>query len=359
MRAEENQNKRLQEDNKNTSQGSKASADKYSKLYSLLLISGIALLVSMLILAINHKSTALDFLEKNSTSLDSYIEDIHTLNNNLYNAVDKDTFNVEKALEIIPHTVLGLYEIKEELNSPSTREVLDEDELTNYLPSLEAGIDNNINFLNQLALCFENPNAEDLSNSFTQLSEYKNAFTENYSIAIFKDNEGSSSKKGEEFFSLSLSYLNEIIKLNRETNILVSQQNDFLLSIDSIVSDFKKLNTDYTEFLQRVRREDASFEGILTGIDNDSEAFVAIYHKFNNITLPKDSIEVFEAFESCLYRYNSYIQSLRKAVYEESQRKEDKKEDIKKLYEKSQEDFQLLQTAFHDFETTYSAYKDQ
>ncbi len=347
MRAEENENNEHIKDNN-------------TKLYRFLLIVSIASLISILLLAINNKTLSLDFLKKNNTPLDSYIEDIHTLNNNLYSAVDKDKFNVEKALTIIPDTVSGLHKIKDDLNTSATKKALAKDELTSYIPTLEIGIDNNIKFLNQLALCFENPNAEDLSTSFTQLAEYKKTFMEYYSKVIAKDNYGTDLKKGEEFFSLSLSYLNEIIKLNRETNILVSQRNDFLLSIDNIVTDFKKLNTDYTEILKRVRKENSSYEGILTGIDNDSEAFVDIYHDFNSIALPKDSIEVYEAFESCLYHYNSYIQNLRKAVYKESQIKgEYIEEDISSLYKESQNDFQLLQTALHEFESEYSAYKDQ
>ncbi|MGM9973719.1 MAG: hypothetical protein ACI33K_06735 [Clostridiaceae bacterium] len=358
MRAKENQNKRVQEDN-NTEKINKSS-DKNSKIYSFLLISGIALFISILILAINKNTINLDFLQKNNEVLHSYIDDIHTLNNNLYSAVDKDTFNIEKALEIIPITVAGLHEIKEKLNSNTTRDAAKEEEINTYVQSLEAGIDNNIKFLNQLSLCFENPNAEDLSKSFTQLAEYKNAFVENYSKVIVKDKEGISLEKGEEFFSLSLSYLNEIIKLNRESNILVSQRNDFLLSIDSIVSDFKRLNVDYRESLLRVRRDGGSYEGIITGIDKDSEAFVELYHMLNNVTIPEDSMEVFEDLESCFYKYSSYIQSLRKAVYEESKRKgKYKDEDIQKLYESSQNNFNELQTSLNTFLLTYSAYKDQ
>ena len=360
MPAEENKNKKLQDVDNIASRNSMSPTDSGNKMYDILLVTAVVLLVSIIILTINYEKISLDFFKKNSTILDRYIEDIHTLNNNLYGSVENDIFNVEKALCLIPDAVSGLEEIKEELNSPSTREHLVKEDFTIYLPSLEDGIDNNIKFLNQLALCFENPNAEDLSASFIQLSDYKNAFTENYSKVMTRDSNESSLVKGEEFFSLSLSYLNEIIKLNRETNILISQRNDFILSIDNIVSDLKKLNTDYTNFLQRVRRDDASYDGILIGIDKDSETFVALYHKFNSITLPKDSIEVYNALESCLYSYNSYIQNLRKAVYEESleKGKYDKK-NISKLYEETQEDFQLFQSALSNFELTYSSYKDQ
>ncbi|WP_426349967.1 hypothetical protein ACPWSR_01695 [Alloiococcus sp. CFN-8] len=354
MNGEENPNKSTLESNNSKKY------KEYIKSYNIIITILIALFIYVLVLALNNKSITLSFFKEDNHGLDSYMKNIHTLNNNLYSAVDKETFNVEKALEIIPITVSGLSEIKEELNSPSKRQALQEEELGTYIDSLEKGINNNINFLNQLALCFENPDAQDISASFTQLTEYKNTFLENYSEVTAKNKKIGDLQKGEEFFSLSLTYLNEIIKLNRETNILVSQRNDFLLSIDSIVSDFKKLNTDYKEPLQRVREDNGSFQGILSGIDRDSEAFVALYHDLNNVAIPKDSIDVFKALENCFYKYSNYIQNLRKAVYEESKVKgKYKEQDIQELYEGSQEDFKNLQSSLNTFELTYAAYKDK
>jgi len=198
--------------------------------------------------------------------------------------------------------------------------------------------------------------------SFEILQAHENECLSNYEKAAYKKISIKLPKETEMFLLNAFAYVNEIIKLNRDSDIINSQKNDFISSMDNIVNKFKNINLDYDTPLKRVREEKKSYDGIVESIDKNIETLVTITESFNNISIPNNALEAHNNFKECLKGFNKYIQELRNAVTSESLKSKDKnltEEEIDLLYENASENYEELKASFENFIKIYEKYKEK
>ncbi len=325
-----------------------------TKMYKFFLVVCVSIL-TILIFLTTYNYIKGNTLTSEDKRLISYIDKIHSQNSYLSEAVAKDSYKVEKAIELIPLVLSELRAIESDLFRENVS-----GEAATFITSLNQGLDKNIVFLEQLKLCLENLEAKDLYKSLSQLTTLKTQCLEGYNSATYKEYSGALEDREMEFFHLSLAYLNEVVQLNRDSDIASSQKNDFITSMDNIVASFNKINSNYSIPLNRVREDKGSYSGIIKSIDKDTEVFVDITRSFNSLSIPNDGFNSFNSFKACLDYYSSYIQGLRNAVMHESQKSNNLTQDyLDNLYSLLNERYEEIQMALKTFNYTYEGYKSK
>lgn len=289
--------------------------------------------------------------------MNSYIRDITSANFMAKNLIKDQTIDVQASLTLLPEIITELKDIKLKLDKEAPSE-----QYTAFNTAINKGITNNILLYEQLCLSLSNPNAKDITKSFEKLQEYKNECLSNYEKASSKKLSIQLPKDTEIFFVNAFAYINEIIKLNRDSDIINSQKNDFILSMDEIVNKFKSINLDYEVPLKRVREERKSYDGIIDSIDKNSETLVSITETFNSMSIPNNALDAHNNFKVCLSGFNKYIQELRNTVSSENIKSKDKnltEEEIDILYENASENYEELKASFENFILIYEKYKEK
>lgn len=286
-----------------------------------------------------------------------YIKEINSANIKTKSLIKDHTIDVQASITLLPQIIKELKEIKLKLEkeNPSAK-------YAEVNTAINKGLASNILIYEQLSLSLSNPNAKDITKSFEKLQEYKNQCLSNYEKATFKKISIKLPKETEMFLLNSFAYINEIIKLNRDSDIIKSQKNDFIFSMDSIVNKFKNINLDYDTPLKRVREEKKSYDGIIENIDKNIETLVTITEALNNMSIPTNALEAHNYFKECLKGFNKYIQELRNAVISESLKSKDKnltEEEIDLLYENASENYEELKASFENFMRIYEKYKEK
>ncbi|WP_040212976.1 hypothetical protein [Clostridium polynesiense] len=285
------------------------------------------------------------------------IKGITAQNRRLEDLIKDKTINVEKSLNLLPEILQDLSTIKDNLEKEEPS-----DKLREFHSNLYAGLSNNIRLYEQLKLSLENPNAKDIGKSFEALQEYRLQCVTSYEAAKYKRLSVELPKGTLEFIDNAFEYINEIIKLNRDSDIIASQKNEFIFSMDKLAASFNNINSDYTSALKRVREGEKNFDGIVNSIDKDIEGLVSITEGFNVISIPNNALEAYNSFKQCLSSYNKYIQEFRKAVTEESLKSKEKsltENDLDILYENCTESHEELKAAFESFQKIYTNFKQK
>lgn len=286
-----------------------------------------------------------------------YIKDITSANSMAKNLIKDQTIDIQASLTLLPEIITELKDIKLKLDkeTPSEKYIA-------FNSDVSKGVSNNILLYEQLCLSLSNPNAKDITKSFEKLQEYKSECLSNYEKASVKKLSIKLPKDTEVFLVNAFAYINEIIKLNRDSDIISSQKNDFILTMDEIVSKFKSINSDYEVPLKRVREEKKSYEGVIDSIDKNIETLVFLTEKFNSISIPNNALDAHNNFKVCLSGFNKYIQELRDAVSSENLKSKDKsltEEELDILYENASENYEELKASFENFILVYEKYKEK
>ncbi len=299
------------------------------------------------------------YLRKNPTKTYAgraaqYLSEINQINSRTNELINDKTIHVDEAISLLPQLSTSLAAIKERLLAE-----MPEQEFIELNSSLISGITVNIALFEQLAIVLENPNSSDLSKSFENIQQYKEQCISYYTLNGRDGQKSPLSKDTLSFLENSFAYINELIKLNRDLDIINSQKNDFVLSMDSMLSSFKQLINDYALPLGSARTEKRSYSGIISSIDEDIIKLVEITHKYNSLRVPDKALEAYSSFNHCISAYNKYIQSFRNSVLEESLSSDKKlsEQELTDLYEDSKEYYEELLLHFDRFNQLYEKYK--
>lgn len=284
-----------------------------------------------------------------------YLSEINQINARTNELINDKTIHVDEATSLLPQLSASLSALKERLLAETP-----EPEFVELNSSLINGITVNMALYEQLAVVLENPNSNDLGKSFDNIQQYKEQCISYYTLNGRNGQKSPLSKDTLFFLENSFAYINELIKLNRDLDIINTQKNQFVLAMDNILLGFKPLLNDYSLPLGSARTEKRSYSGIISSIDEDITKLVEITHKYNSLRVPDKALETYSSFNLCIGAYNKYIQSFRNSVSEESLSSEKKlsEQELTILYEDSKEYYEELLLQFDRFNQLYEKYKE-
>lgn len=217
---------------------------------------------------------------------------------------------------------------------------------------LNEGIGSNITFYNSLINMLNNPTSEDLYNQYREsislkdniVSTYNTCKENNVSVSLISDD---SSLLNNIFF-----YINEIIKLNRDSDIKTAQINEFIVTLDSLLLEFNDLTENLLETISTMRNNNRNLSTVVTDIHSKMNKFETLKKKLYVLSVPENGNDVFISFNETLNFYNNYINLLLKGVTEEinSNTSDNKYYTNAKLeYENMNKSLKNLQTLLNNF----------
>lgn len=228
---------------------------------------------------------------------------------------------------------------------------------------LEEGLQSNILLYRQILSIIQNPNSRDIANTLNELKKYNdemlNSYTsyQNISFDILLP------KETRDFISKCTTYVNELVKLQSESDIRVSYIMDFTEKLDSVINKFIPIKTDFGPSLQKARTNGGNLNNVLSQIDDTSDKFKSLKNDFTVAKPPKDSKEantIYNSFSRILEDYSLFLNELRFAVSTEREKAKTNpptSEELKGIYSVANAKFADLSVKYDNFLKAYSEFK--
>ncbi len=183
--------------------------------------------------------------------------------------------------------------------------------------TLKEGLKNNILFYDSLIDALNNPSLDDLHDKYKEsislrdniINLYDTCSENNISVSLISDD---STLLSNIFF-----YINEIIKLNRDSDIKTIQANEFIVTLDSLLLEFNELTENLFNTISTIRNSNRNLNTVLTDIHNKMNKFETLKKKLYILSIPENGTSLFVSFNETLGFYNTYINLLLKGVTEE------------------------------------------
>jgi uncharacterized coiled-coil DUF342 family protein len=289
-----------------------------------------------------------------------HIKDIVEENKKVSGYSKNNTLNSENSAAIIK----GLTDITSKLNvlkTSASNEIPTEKYKVAHNNLLE-GLNNNILLFKQILLMLQNPNSKDLDNSLSALDKYRAETTKNYQLFSVNNLKISLPKEAETFITNASNYISEISKINRDMEIQSSQILEFSQQLDTIVTKYEPLNSDFSLQLQKVRSKGSTYDELLKSIDEYKENYISLKKDFTAVSVPLKAKKIHSSFSSVLDEYNLYLQELKFAVSTEKTKAAETKtslteETLKSLYSSATSKYLTLDNKYKNFFKDYTTFK--
>jgi hypothetical protein len=228
---------------------------------------------------------------------------------------------------------------------------------------IEEGLQNNILLYRQIHSIVQNPNSKDISSTLNDLKNYNDEMINNYTLYQNRSFDILLPKEARDFIAKSSNYVNELVKIQKETDVKVRYIMDFAEKLDSVINKFIPIKTDFGTSLQKVRAGSGNFDDVLIQIDDAKAKFNNLKGDFSSSKPPKDSKEsntIYNSFGKILEDYSLFLNELRFAVSTEKAKAKGKplsNEELKNIYLTSNTKFGELSTKYDNFLKAYSEFK--
>ncbi|MGL5244799.1 MAG: hypothetical protein ACRC7R_06430, partial [Sarcina sp.] len=156
-----------------------------------------------------------------------------------------------------------------------------------------------------------------------------------------------------EYLNKILYYINQLIKVGRDSDISTSQKNDFIVSIDKIYRGFLPLTEDLFKTIELIKKDNRDINILISDIHNKILELHNIENEFFSLSKPSNGISIFNSLESCLKLYENYINILLKGIIEDSSNNESKS-----FYDEAKSIYNEVLKALNDFESELDNYKN-
>ncbi|MGL5068210.1 MAG: hypothetical protein ACRC6T_10395 [Sarcina sp.] len=190
-------------------------------------------------------------------------------------------------------------------------------DFTQHKKSLLNIIDKNINFYDKMTYFLKNIESESvLENSNAVLmskAEFEKSLIEGKELKLPLTLDITD----ENLLSKATSYLNEMIKINRDKNIHTSQTTTFKTTIDLLYTKFTPLNEDLFTIIKLVKEDGRNLDSVLVNINEKIESFNNLNIELHSMSIPDGYNDLFLALKSVFKKYDIYIHSIRDYVIHE------------------------------------------
>lgn len=262
-------------------------------------------------------------------------------NINLTYNIDKDNINSITYIDSLESKISNLENITRSTETLSLKE--------EYLPLLEKlkeGLSNNISLYKQLIDMLKRNNFSSPSTSYDNAISIKNTTKELYETCTNKGIPVYLNNSNSEHLDNIFLYINEIVKLNRDTDIKLKQKNEFLTNIEKIRRDFTPLMENLFETLKLIKSDNRDINILSTDIHKKLMDFQTLKNELYMISIPKNKTNLFTNLEQLCNLYEDYINSFLKALKEEINSKKEQT----LLYNQAKEKFTIVENQLKTFD---------
>lgn len=240
--------------------------------------------------------------------------------NNLGKSVTK--INLEEPIEDITQSTQYINVLENKVKSLNTiNETLEKKKFSkkyyDISLTLKEGLENNITFYNSLIDILNNPTSDDLYDKYKNCLTLKDSVIDSYNTCEKHNIQIALTSNDNTFLNNICFYINEIIKLNRDSDIKISQINEFTVTLDKLLLEFKDLTENLLNTISIMRNNNRNLNTVLSDIHDKMNKFENIKKELYILSIPENGADAFAAFNETLGFYNSYINSLLKGVTEE------------------------------------------
>ncbi|WP_297438968.1 hypothetical protein [uncultured Clostridium sp.] len=210
-------------------------------------------------------------------------------------------------------------------------------EFTNHKNILLVSIDKNIELYKNISHFLENVDADTILDNNNKISVSKNELNKlilearklKIPLSVDEDKESN--------LNNAYTYINELIKINRNKKIETSQSIDFKANIDLIYTKFTPLNEDLFSIIKIVKSDGRDLTSVLNSINSNIEIFNDLNIELNSLAIPSGYSDIFKALQKTFNEYIIYINNMRDYVLSEISEKPNKDylESSKKAYDKT------------------------
>lgn len=225
------------------------------------------------------------------------------------------------------------------------------DDLKEQKALLISSINKNIEFYKNIIYTLENINSPSLIENNKKVlkskSELEDSFKKlkNYEIELnLKDDKKT-------LISKSLNYINELIKLNRDSDITLHQNASFKTNIDYIYTEFAPLNEDLFEIIKLVKEDNRTLEPVLKSVNEKIEEFNKLNIELHSLSIPDGYQDYFQAMLDVFNNYEIYINQMRDYLISEVS-----KNPKKDLYNKAKTSYKTLNKSIISFQKLSTKY---
>ncbi len=122
------------------------------------------------------------------------------------------------------------------------------------------------------------------------------------------------SKETLTFLNNFSSYMNTLIKINRDSQFINSQKRDFINILQGYKKDISYLNEDLSLAINKVREDKRDLKVIIDDLYKKEEIYNNFKDKITLISIPEGCMDIYESLNEYLNSYSAYLLSIKDAV---------------------------------------------
>lgn len=287
---------------------------------------------------------------KSRKQLSTYISTIYKINTNVAVINNGQTIDIQKAKDKLPSVINSLISVNKELenyNGDFRYKVT--------FNSLKSGLDNNILMYKQLLAIVNNLESTNINSSMKNVIIYKNNCDKYYS-SIRSSNRSFGLPKDSTILTTNASaYISNFIMLKKDTDILNTQNMEFVNNLNNILNKFNSVKVDLSYYAKSARENAISYDSAVAKVQINKDNFNNLLQQFSQINVPVDQIKLYISFKTVFDDYNSYVNSFSSALNTEkaSYKSQNDSSDFSSLYKDANNNYTIMNKDFESLKNDF------
>lgn len=278
-----------------------------------------------------------------ANKISNIIENINKINNQI---VETDEFSSKDFIESFNQNILDL----ESLNKNITELKVSSDHEKEKQLLLDI-VSKNTDFYKDIIYLLENINGTSTLENNKAVLDSKTALEASFSTMNELNHKLGFINNTDCLLNKFSNYVNELIKLSRDSDINTIKESSFKSSIDLLYIKFAPLNEDMFFILNLVKEDGRSLNPVLDSINQKIEDFAVLNDELYSLSVPSGYEGYFTALQSVFKQYDIYIKTMREYLIHEINKTSNNtlEDEAKKSYEELNKqivNFQKLSTEY-------------
>lgn len=284
---------------------------------------------------------------RNISQLNNIGKKIESCNEKLKDCLDDNGINSDTTKETLTNELIELSNIQSTLDSTN---VLDQNK--ELKTKLSETLEYNINLYQLTLSIIKNPNSTEILQTYNEYTQTYELLKNNYDTLHLLGLDIEFPSEADEFFTTSTTFINTLIKLNRENDIKISQKSTYILNLEECIEVLNSINEDLRPALNKIREDGRSLDNLLKDVKDKRSKFNELKSKTYSFSIPENGNECYQVLQDTLNYYELYITSLEHSiVVEKTSNEKDKDDNIDINYENSFEKYEDFTDSLKDLKS--------
>lgn len=284
---------------------------------------------------------------RNISKLNNIGKKIESCNEKLKDCLDDNGINSDTTKETLTNELIELSNIQSTLDSTN---VLDQNK--ELKTKLSETLEYNINLYQLTLSIIKNPNSTEILQTYNEYTQTYELLKNNYDTLRLLGLDIEFPSEADEFFTASTTFINTLIKLNRENDIKVSQKSTYILNLEDCIEVLNSIKEDLRPALAKIREDGRSLDTLLKDVKDKRSKFNELKSKTYSFSIPENGNDCYQVLQDTLNYYELYITSLEHSiVVEKTSTEKDKDDNIDINYENSFEKYEDFTDSLKDLKS--------